>query len=1655
MSTQAVQRAIAILLIATFTLMDFIGVGVNVVVAISEDLQLQTSETSNDNVEFNVYLKNEQESAYEQALKISEENQLYIFVKVKDKGVLNDVKIQLENANFKILEDKVNSEYVKEIKGQEISLNEIVYGKTVEIQIPIQFEKQSQIDSSYFDRETVFNFSAKYKDVKQEEVSTSKRLRILWNEEAEVNVDAKIEKYIPIDQDKFLLQEQLAVSVQDNVLPMQKEDIQIVVPAIENIKPEEVTVLLNGQKMQNGIDYKYDKELGTLQITNNNDVNDQNKIEWGNGENIYKIIYLYAGELKVDTTIIELNEKVLVKLYTKDEILKEKNEQVQISKQGEIVSQNIQTTEAVYKGYLYAGVNDETLYEQKNEIEISNADVITSIEIDTGLEKYTYLKNDNKQTKVEFSTNNCIYYKEIILSKENVNAILGSEGALTIKNQNDEIIEQILATNEANEDGNFVINFEESIVNRVKIIITKPAQEGNLTILYKKAISGDTGYTKTQLKQFQYLEGDSILTTNLQENIAHSNMNLLDTVTEATLTSSNVNLSTLQENENVEIIATLNSNNAKYDLYKNPYIEIQLPEEVENIEINSISQLFMEEFEVQSAEFIAEENKIKLKFIGEQKEFKNDVNQGARIVVNANITVNKDTVSKQSAIKMIYTNENGQQTSYETEQVINFVSQYGVLVYTDLDNYNDLGESTVVLTNQTADIKLDMGMEQKIANADMAIVNNYEQPIQDVSIIGEITQEKESTTFLTNLNDKLATNLPDATVLYSYESGMDENSDKWLQDVEDFSRVRAYKIVLSDKTLESKQVLKISYQLEIPENLEANQVTNNTLKVSYLYDGQKVESDTIVSLSTPVVSVQAGNDDIQDGQEGESDSITEEKDEIEASVSVTSAGKLIQNGEEVFEGQTLKYTVKVTNNTEEDLNNLKLIATHTNAIFFGEVEKEVINTFEEQESTELFYEEDPLLEQKELVVENLPKGETHVFEYEFSVSKEDELNQTSGNLNISVDGQEKALISAYTNPIKDAQLKIVMNYTGTITRKYTTSEVFRVSAKLYNFTENVQDAEFEMELPEYINFNTDFELQEDFEFVSCENNVLKLKIPNIQAESKKEIILYFSFDEEKIPEDLEEVVVPLMAEVISKDEQVYTSNIATKTFYVDEPDVEIVQTANIEGNTVKNGDKIIYTNIITNPSTEQRNINIKYFIPNGLDIEKIYIIKDGIEQDVNNVEEDFAQTSIDLEPEESIQYVIEAKVNTERTIIGQTEIENVISISSVYGDVESNAIIYEIIYEQDEDNDTSDDSNDNDNNDDNNSDDENNNDNEDNDDSNVPEVKKYQVSGKVWVDKNKNGLREETETLLNNIKVFLLDAKTGEAIKDTSGNVIQYTTNERGEYIFTNVEKGEYIIAFEYDNTKYRITEYQKQGVSDRLNSDVINNGNSQAITDILQITNDSIDNIDMGLIENEKFDFSLDKTIKRITVRDSSSVQVSEYGNAHLTKIEIDSKKLSGSIVLIEYQILVKNEGELAGYVNEVVDYIPNDLEFSSEMNKDWYISTDGNLHNISLTNELIKPGETKVITLTLVKTMSVNNTGTIVNMAEIAKTSNELSFKDSDSTEGNRIQSEDDMGRAEVIVSVKTGLAITISISIIFVILIGTCVVIYIIKRKEEKNV
>ena len=296
-------------------------------------------------------------------------------------------------------------------------------------------------------------------------------------------------------------------------------------------------------------------------------------------------------------------------------------------------------------------------------------------------------------------------------------------------------------------------------------------------------------------------------------------------------------------------------------------------------------------------------------------------------------------------------------------------------------------------------------------------------------------------------------------------------------------------------------------------------------------------------------------------------------------------------------------------------------------------------------------------------------------------------------------------------------------------------------------------------------------------------------------------------------------------------------------------------------------------------------------------------------------------------------------------------------------------------------------------------------------------INNYTISGVAWKDSNKNGSRDQNEELLQGINVYAINTSNN-IVKDENSNKIISTTDENGEYSLTILEKGNYLIVFEYDTEIYNTTEYRKEGISDNKNSDAIEvskviEGTEKkvAITDTLNIES-NYSNVDLGLVENQNEKVQIKKTVNSIMVTNKEGTKKYNCNNTDLAKVEIASKSLSGSIVTIEYSIIVKNTGSSEMYVKNIIDYLPSSLTFTSTMNKDWY-KKNNYLYNSSLSKKPIKAGEIKEFKLILTKKMTTSNTGLVNNKATMEAIYN----KDGTGVSSNQTSS------ADVIISVKTG--------------------------------
>lgn len=317
------------------------------------------------------------------------------------------------------------------------------------------------------------------------------------------------------------------------------------------------------------------------------------------------------------------------------------------------------------------------------------------------------------------------------------------------------------------------------------------------------------------------------------------------------------------------------------------------------------------------------------------------------------------------------------------------------------------------------------------------------------------------------------------------------------------------------------------------------------------------------------------------------------------------------------------------------------------------------------------------------------------------------------------------------------------------------------------------------------------------------------------------------------------------------------------------------------------------------------------------------------------------------------------------------------------------------------------------------------------------------ISGYVWIDTDSNGERSNEEARLPNVRVLLLN-ENGNNLKTT------YTDNN-GSYMFSGLENGKYRVVFVYDNSRFNGSTYKKGGVDELINSDakdteILLNGESRiaAVTDLIEVNGESKYNVDLGLIQNIKFDLSLSQKVSTIGIVINGETTTYTYGT-EFAKADIPAQDANNSSIVVRYAMVIKNEGSVPGYINTVKDYLPKELNFSTELNRDWYEGENGVIYNSSLANQIINPGESKTIYLTLTKKMNRDAFGLFENTAELSKFSSDSNVTDSNSANNKQ--------KTEVLITVKTGDKVYYQIGKV-IIFVGLIVILKIFFKKKEKG-
>ena len=1701
--------------------------GINIVLLGEEIISYAISsleETNAENVLFSTYFIDENENHTSVINKyMSDENiKLCLEVEVLNEGYFNG-QIQFKNSNFKVKQSNKN-EYIKSINDNLIELNQINAGKNIMVELEIEPIKDDKYNLSLLDATTTVEITGTYvTKADNKEIQAERNVQLVLenpysveNQENDVEFSAEVvtNKVYEINgENKRLIQLQIKNGLKGNNFPIKSKNIEMdVLDGTQDIQIQNRGTFdtNNNEMIPEG---NWDKEQNKYKINIENPENEGN-INWNkvNDDNII-VSYILDKDTQIENENLLINSKI--ELYDEQNTTLSLNNEVNIPNEviDGALTYNVVGTEELYKGNLYYG--EQTYFSTQSIIDVRFKNILDNITIQEGNAVYESDSN---------SVNANVQYINSKIEKQDIINLLGDTGKLEIKTISGSVLASITkASIKDIDEEKITIEYEPQ--NSLIIDISNPENDGYIKIENEKVLNGG-GYSKKQIESFNKLNIQDTISAN--KNIETKNANkiiqLKEPETYATLSCNTDTLSTIDVNENVQLNVVLKTDDAKFNLYKNPTVQIEFPKEVTAV-IGQVNFANIEGFEVTNSNIYTNDNgnkEIEIKLLGEQTKHSNNISEGLIFNINANVVVDKFTPTKASEIVLKYSNENDSNAVHEEKLPIILKSKDGLFVDNKVFNFNNNGDILETVNFENLNGSLDMDSEEKNLESQMVIINNYESPINNIGIVGKINEES---TIDTNFINQISLEGVNANISYS------NDGTNWNGDINSVENAKIYRILIDE--IPSQGIVKINFNLKIEAELFYNETLKIDQYIAYKY-GENTNSELLeVELSTEkfAFSNYALN------------RLTTTTDEVTGKLEVTTktvlVNDLLEDGDSVYEGSTLKNIITIENKTGEDLTNVKVSVGQNNAVIYDLVGEERINhAISEDVVIEHLYKEWDNGNKDFDTIENLASGEVINLYYEVVVSEVDGDNEsTYGTINVTANKIEPVTVNTISNKIEQAEIKVINSCLlteeavigsngGTVSsiiniKNYAKSKLnnlngeIQLSDNLYMYVsdesskdeikdenedsneENKEDFE-EEDLEEDLKEDIKFDFEEDFDeeiedkpieednvtadeenkndyvdlsnrndiinFYNKNNDLINDCVENIMYDSTtnkisfkikelKEDEIYAIINPHVTKMDLskKEDYVYINTKIVSEAGNIYFSNVEQRKILQSELNIVCEQTTDVKENQILNdGDTFNIAVNIRNKSDESVLINFEDWINDALVINNIKLINATEEKDITTKVVEGTNVLLykhNLNTNDEISIVINVTLNTEKLSAETTEITNKVAMNYKSNYLDSNILTFKV------NNTKKDEEEENNNNDKPNQNPDDNNSSSDNDSN----TNKHNISGVAWLDANEDGIKNENEKRLGGVKVVLYDLKNNSFVKDKNGEVIEKTTDSIGQYTFS-VQEGKYLVAFMYDTSIYDITLYQAVGVNEKANNDAIAknaivDGKESIIgvTDTIDIKQSDITNIDIGLIQKKRFDMKLDKYVSKLVVENEKGKTSKTYENEKLAKVEIKSKYFNTSKIEVEYKIVVTNEGDIDGYVGDIVDYIPSGFEFDSALNKNWYIGIDGEVHTTKFKNEVIKPGESKEISLILTKKLNEKSGGLITNTAEIYDSSNTKNISDVDSTVNNRNKDEDDISDASIIISIGTG-AVKIALSIIVIILIISGGVILILKRKEE---
>lgn len=666
------------------------------------------------------------------------------------------------------------------------------------------------------------------------------------------------------------------------------------IPALNGYMPTEVKIT------GTGINSTYNEETGAFTITRDATLNSsgivQNAIPRQNTFTV-NITYPYVAyeELGTDTISIEIPVKAYYEGYNNDS--EEFENPIKSNTASAIYSaiwQRAAGTVAKFDVYLgkyrsydreyviskeealkkYNGTAEETndVYTVEWRASSGNTQKISSLIMKENTSNYSdrFLNTSGQYFNMSSYTKNIgIYFS-------NPNSMLGANGWIKVY---DDVTGELLETFTSENWGTYNANNPYMFKTPVEHIRVETSSAFESRYLYVYCIKqiDDNVLTETFSREefdnlsriYSYLQGSIIQEGNNTQTII--NTDLENAIYEAPVSVANISLSrntlgTQTVEEDVNLVISTNASYYNYRGWKNGEFLIRLPEEILDVEINSVTAskesvdiLAYEVLEMDAVQFI-------------KLSTENENAEDYSIEISTNMAADPRSVNATKSVALYAYNEECNNYRSSTNDIydingdgitsdkvnyatvtMNIVAPSSLLTNQQAINYNEAGDSVVAPQIAVVDKN-----EADTATIVGSIANNYSDTISEVKILGKIpfegnkfslNQTELGSTYSTQMTSEgitLSSGISSVAKVYYSENSeptndvsLSSNGWKTKEEVTDWSKIKTYLIDLSDYTLSVRQTETFSYTVSVPSTVSYNEVAYSTHAVYFCLDTEQ------------------------------------------------------------------------------------------------------------------------------------------------------------------------------------------------------------------------------------------------------------------------------------------------------------------------------------------------------------------------------------------------------------------------------------------------------------------------------------------------------------------------------------------------------------------------------------------------------------------------------------------------------------------------------------------------------------------------------------------------------------------------------------------------------------------------------------------------